>query len=325
MAEQTALSHAGMALPESLESFVQERYPFSAGTVAVTPYKEGHHNQIFLGTGGQLDLPDTFLLRHPKCSEAAAALEASYATRSRLPESFRTPRALDLGRLSCCGMPVMLEEFVEGEHKAFDSLSTEEIRTLAQAVAGIHGNRSDRFSGASGQEPTRNGSYADYLRAMVRESVIERMKTVPSGQYGEARQAIRLGRMQLNGMLVSQAELFGGRAFSLLHHDLNPDNILWRPDGVVFIDCNPTWGDPADDVDYICTNNQVGPDFEWQFREEYAAATGSDEALKRTAAYALKNRLDDMAWSITMLEDNQTAEYEAIYRQRLQLLQAMVG
>lgn len=263
----------------------------------MTPLAGGYHNQVYLCENGPSDLPDKLVVRVPTCPEAARAAEVSATQLEGLP----APQTLHIGRLAISNTPIFLEEYVEGEQRPLDALNLGEIGELANRLAFIHSHTSSRFSDTSGSTPTRSGTYGDYLKAMVTESVTHKLKTLDMTAHVGAHRAIASGIGKLYDLLEANSKAFSACTFSLLHHDLNPGNMLWDSnDLVTFIDWNPTFGDPADDVDYLATNNDVGDDFRRIFLNLYCSATECSDIIDRLNAYTLKNQLDDLAWIIDM-------------------------
>jgi aminoglycoside phosphotransferase (APT) family kinase protein len=294
----------------------------------LTYFDEGHHNTIYLCEYGQNGDRGQFAVRLPKCPEAIAALEADYTVRRALSGDKPVPGLLYFGRLAC-SKPVIFEEFIPGEHKKLDTLTADEIDALGEAIVDLHNITTDQFSDVSGAAPTRTGTYADYIRAMVKESVTDRLAENDMTAYGEAEGLLAAGQEALETTLAEQADLFSEGTFSLLSHDLSWRNIRWPSlecrRRVYLLDSNFTYGDPADDLSYIMVDNNTSPAFNEGLLAAYKSPKGSGKVWERVPAYHLKNRLDDLAWGIMMLERHGGAEYEEGYRQRLISLKTLLG
>ena len=302
---------------DQIVAFVTELGPCEE-PVQVSPLAEGHHNQIFL-CSGPTNLPAQFILRYPKCPTAIDCLEVAYERGGQLPDDLPTPQVLHFGRLAC-GTPVLLEEHVDGSPKNFGELDSAQISALATTVSAIHQRQSSCFSKRSGEAPICSGSYADYLWAMIQESVIDRLQEVDMAKYAVAQPLFTRGIQKLSELVAQNSEAFSSSTFSLLHHDLNQQNILWPADGSAqAIDWNPTYGDPADDLDYIFTDNQTTPAFKQALLSAYVHPPGSGDITARIPAYTLKNNLDDTAWTIMMCEQ-QGDHYISAYHQRVDRL-----
>jgi hypothetical protein len=326
MTEQSVLSHPIELSPEELIAHVQALDSCSMGELQGTPLPKGNHNVAYLCWAGPKCLPEQFVLRYPRCSSAAADMEATdYTQRNLVLDGLRTPKVLRFGRMAC-GMSAIIEEYINGVHKDFDTLTNVEVAALAREVSEVHHRTSAYYSEASGPHSSRSkGTYADYIRCMVAESVTNRLRLVDMTAYAGADEMINRGKKKLEEQLQDQPELFAGEAFSLLHHDLSGNNILWKPDGeVVLIDWNITYGDPADDLDYIFTDNGTSEAFKQAFLAAYTPAKESGDVLARIDTYTLKNRLDDAAWGISMKERNEK-EYKAACEQRLEALRSYLA
>lgn len=290
--------------------------------VQLTPFAEGCHSEMYLcqkiGAVGTSALPPTFLVRYPKGAAGAAMLETCTESQQAELADTASPQVLHLGRLSC-GTPIALEQYIDGTAVSFSQLTAAQITRLAGMVQQIHGRTNDRFSPTAGSRPTEIGTYADYIRATVQESVVGRLQQLPMQQYLEAEHLLRRGLTHFDAKLCQQATAFNGTTFSRLHHDLNQNNVLWRGDEPVPIDWNLTYGDPADDIDYLCTDNQVSATFRQHFVAAYRPTPAMGDVAGRLPLYTLKNRLDDLAWAMTMREAD-TIRYDAAYTQRLDAL-----
>jgi Ser/Thr protein kinase RdoA (MazF antagonist) len=294
MAEQVLEQSVASPVAE-ITSYLRELG--SSDDLLLTPLAEGCHNAVYLCENGPTDFPTKMVVRIPKCPEAARATEANIAYLEGLP----APQALHLGRLAVSGRSILLEEYVEGEEKGLDLLTSAEIDELAAKLASMHSRVSKYFSETSGCGPLRSGTCRDYLLAMVAETVTGKLHGIDTDPYPSVEQVISSGIERLRRITDAESTLYGSDTFSLLHHDLNPGNMLWQPDGsVIFIDWNITFGDPADDVDYVVTNNRASDAFRNAFFEAYAESTGNDDVIARVGAYTLKNQLDDLVWVMLM-------------------------
>lgn len=291
----------------------------------LTPLSGGHHNSVYA-----YEMPEeTVVVRHPKQPEGAVELLAEFDLLHKL-DGHRAPKAIACAQIN--DTPVAFIEFIEGHHKMdFNALLPKEIDELARAMFDIHSLTSDCFSDNSGKEPICDGTHADYLRAMVCESVVDRLQQLrldhDMNHYEPALQIIDKGLQKLDTIVAENPRCFSGTTFSLLHHDLNPENIIWGPDGkVTFIDLNPTYGDPLDDVNYTVVNNQGSPNFQNALLAAYKRIAKCGEiSSARMEAYTLKNWLDDLVWTIAMCEQhkNDPEKYESYalkYAERLDAL-----
>jgi aminoglycoside phosphotransferase (APT) family kinase protein len=87
------------------------------------------------------------------------------------------------------------------------------------------------------------------------------------------------------------------RGFVLLHGDLSSGNILWDGEHVTLID----WefardGDPAEDLAYLVSEQQMPPDLVAEIAEAYVAESGDPWALARLPAWLPLVALDAALW-----------------------------
>jgi len=297
--------------------------------IQLQPLAQGHHNVIYLADNpaSQLGLPSRFVARVPRLAsviegaDQAGSASRQHHKRNNMLDGLPTPQVLYFGRFTC-GLPISFEEYATGQHMDFDDLPAPAIRAFATAISEVHSRQSSAFSNNSGCEPICSGNYADYLWAMVEESVDQRLAAIEDlSPYAEAIELISIKKQELEMTVQANAASFAGSRFSLLHHDLSRNNVMWCPNGgISLIDWNPTYGDPADDLDYIFTDNNTSLQFKQSFLESYQPPAGSGDVYARLQAYTLKNRLDDLAWSMTMRQAI-PKEYHHVYEGRLRALQ----
>lgn len=286
--------------PELLMDHIMQQG--DCGDLRLTALNPGCQSLTYLCENGPSQYPDPFVVQCPQDRAGAENLENQYY-RLKLLRGMCAPRPLYLGRLGA--LPVMFVEYIEGEHKDFNRLTRSETAAFAGAVSLVHSVTESRFSHNSGQMPCREGTYADYIRAMFDESVCARLYRTDLSRYDGAESLLVASKKRLNKMLDSEATLFGGSTFTRLHHDINPRNVLFGPNGeVTLIDWNYTVGDPADDLDYIFTNNNGSPAFRETFLDLYPPNPETGDVIARMDACTLKNRTDDFAWTIERCEQS---------------------
>jgi aminoglycoside phosphotransferase (APT) family kinase protein len=281
------------------------------------PFAEGAHNLVLRGRNGPPGFED-FVVRYPKHPAHDAMLRKEARALALVGDY--APSSLPCDRLGS-DVPFIVQKLVPGESKSFNELDDDEIGKLASTLSAVHTVVSDRFSGRSGEEPTCcDGTYEDYVWAMVHESVTVRLNRFDISPYPEATELLGSGIQVLRTMLDEEADQFRtpNRPFSLQHHDCNEGNVLWLADGTpILIDWNPTFGDPADELAYIFTDNRCNQKFVETFLQNYQPPAGSGDVAARIPMYVLKNLLDDLAWAIEMRELHAEEEWEVIYQQRL--------
>jgi hypothetical protein len=318
----TEISVASPSEPstQALVNFLQELTPSPLENLQLAPLAQGHHNKLFYCQGGPDFLPDRFVLRYPISRTVAATMEDDCRHRMETLKGLRTPQVLHFGRLALSGTPIALEEFVDGKARSLNELSDSEIAAFAGVVSEIHTRTSAAFSTHSGRHSNQIGTHGDYLLAMAKESVTDRLAPIDMRKYEAASWLLHRGMQTLESIANEGSDLFKGSCFSLLHHDLNQDNVLWPTTGPTLIDWNPTYGDQADDLDYIFTDNRTSTTFKQKFLAAYHPPEAAGNVIGRLSAYTLKNRLDDLAWTIEMHEEHQAHTTAAAYLERIELL-----
>ncbi len=283
----------------------------------VESFDAGAHNFVLRGYNGPPGFRD-FVVRYPQHPAHDTALRKDVRVSALVGDL--APRTWYCGQLPS-GPIFVAQELVSGKPKPFNTLNDNEISTLASAISEVHAIASDRFSGRSGEEPSCCGTYEDYVWAMIYESVHVRLGRFDVGSYSEAIELLGIGLRFLPDLLDEQADEFRqpDRSLGLQHHDLNYENALWCPNGTLkIIDWNPTFGDPADELAYIFTDNHCSSAFIETFLQHYRPPAGSGDVVARIPVYVLKNLLDDMAWTIEMRELHPKEEkWITAYHERL--------
>lgn len=322
MTDTVPLRPLGAPTVELLTNHILEQG--DCGDVRLTALSPGYESLTYLCENGPAKYPNPFVVQCPQDRLSAAGLQDQYY-RLQLLQGACAPRPLHLGRLGA--NPVLFVEYIRGEHKDFNQLTDPEIAAFAGAVSLVHSVTDARFSHNSGQMPCAKGTYADYIRAMVDESVCARLYRTDLSRYVGAEALLVAGKNRLDRTLDMGAALFAGRVFTRLHHDINPNNVLFGPSNeVVFVDWNYTVGDPADDLDYIFTNNNGSPEFKRKFLDLYTPHPETGDVLARMDAYTLKNRMDDFAWTIERCEQLPgDPQRRADYQERYNLLDATLA
>lgn len=296
--------------PEQVLTYVQGFGDSSP--VLTAPAQEGHHSKIYICQNGPEVFPDTFIIRHSRKSGGCDEIERQYRQLDHL-DGDMAPRALHFDRpQSLGGLAIAFEEFIPGEAKDLNTASEDETRRLARAIVQIHSHPSAQYSKRSGTPADTSGTYADYLRAMLDESVTQRLASVDLSSYPAAERLFKAGFKKFGRMVTSS--LYQGSKFTRLHHDLSWPNILFGPNGIVCIDWNHTNGDPADDVAYILDDNRTSQKFRSTFLDEYVDTNPRGGAIvERIGACSLKNAQDDYAWAIAMCEHHQACPHAEQY------------
>lgn len=284
----------------------------------IASFAEGAHNLVLRGINGPAGFED-FVVRYAKHPAHDGMLRKEARARAFIGD--QAPRIWQCGRLAS-GRSILLQEYIPGQPRHFNDLNEQEIGNFAVTLSEVHAVVRDRFSGRSGDEPSCcEGTYEDYLWAMIHESVYVRLSHYDVSPYPEAVNLLGQGLRYLRHHLDKQANHFRkpNQPFSLQHHDCNEDNVLWCPDGTIkLIDWNATFGDPVDELAYVFTDNHCSQSFKKEFLKRYLPPEGSGDILARIPAYVLKNLLDDLAWAIEMRELHPGKErWISVYQERL--------
>ncbi len=296
---------------------------FETDDVRLSSLAGGHHNTNFRVIVGPDAAGGEFVLRYPRNGDCSG-IEREFGNLGQLDECL-VPKPIRCEHLPALGVHVMLMEFIDGVHRDFNDLDDDGVHELAGVLTRLHAVKSRQYSPGAGMPPTLSGTYRDYITAMLDESVTIRLRSLDldCDEFRPAKKALQAAWLLLNEFLKDKKELFGESDFSMLHHDLNPYNVLWLPNGGIrLIDLqNVMFGDAADDFDYVSTNNNGTPKFTRTLTERYCALTGCHKVVQRAPAYTWKNRMDHVAWAMTM-ERMYPGNYQEIYQQGLCDLQA---
>ena len=160
--------------------------------------------------------------------------------------------------------PVMCLSYIEGRAHCLNKLPVERLKQLGKTVAWLHSIKADQFDinfyEEEGQQYTNPIDYLisrlewDISRIIPKEDmglppapIIRRFWEVHDRVYRYLLK--KLNRNWLDDHLT----------LSLLHTDLGSDNIVWTPENnPVLIDWEYTrMGDPAEEIAYIFTENQL--------------------------------------------------------------------
>jgi fructosamine-3-kinase len=205
------------------------------------------------------------------------------------------PQVYHLGHDTGINRRVLAMEFIPGDLKDFNTLTNEEITHFAQALGHLHAHQVPYFRAGGGK--LIEGTYSDALDDMLRVCVFARLETIDSTFCPKAVELITIGLKKLKALRATYSQAFTGTSFSRVHHDLHADNILWRNSHPVFIDWEyAQFNDPAQELDYIFTNNNVIPRVKETFLKHYTPPASDHTILERLKVYELVNRLDDLSW-----------------------------
>ena len=276
-------------------------------SVSSLPLEGGQHNVTYLV---RINGKQRFVARfHPKTVRAdgndPTADEFHKLAQTR---GLHAPKAIALLKPDFLSSSLLLMEFIEGTHKDFSVLSDSEISNFARAVADIHTiTREHTFSSNPDLPQDVSGSRLDYIRTIIDTTILARLRSANPSVYAKDRSWIERAQHVLAARIDQHKNAFSGATFSYLHNDIVILNVLWNKGQPTLIDWEvPSFGDPADEVAYIFAINNTSKRFQQVFFDTYEQYIHDATFAERIDIYMLKNRLCDVAWAISMLEEKRT-------------------
>ncbi|HET7060063.1 MAG TPA: aminoglycoside phosphotransferase family protein [Candidatus Saccharimonadales bacterium] len=306
-----------------LKSYIQTLDPkifglSSTDNISLKRLSVGLHNVNFL-----ISFKDRkFVLRFHPGNKLGQDKTADEASGMKLLKDLPVPDVLSVSKPDFLDSSVMIIEFVEGSHQDFNDLSTDKVRALARVVAKIHKIKRNVFSKALGAPPITEGNYENYVKAIFDSSVVHPLSLIDPKLYDDSSEIIAKAGKLLDSALADLAESFVGREFSLMHTDIGRDNVLWVGNDPKIIDWEEiTFGDPADEVSYIFAINNLNEKHQNIFLDEYLSER-TDASLKtRLPIYTLKNRLFDLVWSLSKLQQQKSGQEPQLMQKSSELYQ----
>ena len=224
------------------------------------PYAEGSYALIF-----EVDEPKQATIakvwKNPQNDKTRARHENAALRLLRKHKSTQVPQ--NLGYLP--SETILFEEKIQGKHIV--EFNENAICQLAETLAKIH---TIKFS-AYGKliEPRTKGTQNDYLMAEI-DKLREAFSTSPGKP--ELLTLIEQAIDKLGGEAISSCEAFKKKTFTLIHFDLNRNNILQSNDNdkIIIIDWEQSAaGDNAMDIAKMFFKLNFTEEQKGQFIEEY--------------------------------------------------------
>ena len=161
--------------------------------VHISPLDGGHHNVTYLTKVN--DKP--FVMRfHPNQDHGDHTAEEYKKLQQAGGQ--HAPKALFLGKPDFIDSSVLIMEYVEGEHKDFSTLSSEEIKKLANAVADIHGiTREGIFAKTPDIPEDVEGTYYDYLQSHIDNNILNRLRDADPVIYAKDKPVVQEAEKKL--------------------------------------------------------------------------------------------------------------------------------
>ena len=211
----------------------------------------------------------------------------------------------------CPGVPrlrlVIPEEFFVYDYAPGATVPLEQVNAslivrLARCLACVHSQQHDTYTVWPATIP---------LSGARRDLFFERHGTLRRyGSYEQERWKDVDPRIKIIFTRLASHSLPGDdwdkRTFVQLHGDLSIGNIIWDDAAVTLIDWEyARWGDPAEDLAYLITEQRASREVADNLRTAYLEAGGSEEIWSRVPAYASLVALDSALWWVDYLIDNE--------------------
>jgi aminoglycoside phosphotransferase (APT) family kinase protein len=319
-------------LQNNIEEYLRAADPALFGVTTIervlcTPLEGGTRNITYL-----LRVNDKkFIARfYPKSNEGDPT--ADEFQKLRRARGLHAPQAIALLHPDFLPASLLIMEFVAGQHKDFNKLSRAEITNLARAIADLHTiTREDTYSKNPDEPEDMQGNRLDYLQTIIESTILNRLRAAHPSVYAADKTLVDQALHELEKQVAQNKDAFTSSTFSYLHNDIVILNVLWNNDQPTLIDWeSPSFGDPADEVAYIFAINNVSSEFQQIFLTEYEQRASEPTLRERIDIYMLKNKLFDVAWAISMLDEKRSNsnplleknydQYDGFYAVRLQAL-----
>ena len=201
----------------------------------------------------------------------------------------------------CPGVPrlrllthnMLVHGYVPGAPRDFRNLSDEQLRALGDSLACIHEIAQPAYTPWPNQI-LRPGNRADLLR--FRTDSLKSYDSYADAAGGRIHPELTALMARLSARNVTDPS-WSVRTFSRLHGDLSRGNILWLDDVPAFIDWEYSRiGDPAEDLAYLLTEQDVDVDTAVSLQRAYVEADGAPDVMNRLPTYALFTAVDSVLW-----------------------------
>lgn len=188
---------------------------------------------------------------------------------------------------------LLVHDFVPGAPGPLAGASDGQLGDLAGVLAAIHSHATSTFTVWPAIMP-RTGTRADCFRARLQS--LDHFESYHAGLPPVLHQRIHELIDGLERLSHFEAS-WRGRTFAQLHGDLSAGNILWAGDAVWLLDWEyARQGDPAEELAYLLTEQEL-PRERWDvLRDAYIAAGGLPGVWERLPAYLPLVTLDSALW-----------------------------
>lgn len=201
----------------------------------------------------------------------------------------------------CPGVPrlrllthnMLVHDYVPGAPHDFQDLNDDQLRALGDSLACIHETTQPGFTPWPDQT-LRRGNRAGLLR--FRTGSLKSYDSYADAAGGRVHPELPALMARLSARNVTDPS-WSLRAFSRLHGDLSRGNILWQDDVPAFIDWEYSRvGDPAEDLAYLLTEQDVDVDAAASLQQAYLEAGGAPDVMLRVPTYTLFTAVDSVLW-----------------------------
>jgi thiamine kinase-like enzyme len=172
--------------------------------------------------------------------------------------------------------PVMCMDFISGEQREMKDTLDEDLQRLGTLVRRLHGLPIDDLNDWQPRQP----DLLSYIEERWLGHVLARLSTIryalPMPVQRRLQEAVDLASDSAV-RLRELVELDANQKLVLLHADISGPNLIWAPRPVLIDWEYARLGDPADEVAYLFTQNQLSPPQNAAFWSGYVPGLGDGE------------------------------------------------
>lgn len=165
--------------------------------------------------------------------------------------------------------PVMCMQFIPGDHRELREVQEEDLRRLGAVVRSLHTLPVDDLRD---WEPRELG-LSSYIEERWQGHLASRLSAIRDPLPSPVQQRLRAAVDLVSGSLEplrELVELAPDESLVLLHADISGANLIWAPQPVLIDWEYARLGDPADEVAYLFTQNQLSPSQRGAFWSGYS-------------------------------------------------------
>jgi aminoglycoside phosphotransferase (APT) family kinase protein len=211
------------------------------------------------------------------------------------------PRLLDFQRdSSLFGGPVMCLSYVDGVARSLGDLSAREVRQLATVVGGLHARQ--LLDGDVGYSPSEETSFDVNLLRRFNLDVRTRSLGGPTNMDQDViarySRAFSFTWTIVVAALSEEDWYRPHNRLALLHGDVGVGNIAWGPLPTLIDWEDWRIGDPAEEIAYIFTENDLSHEQQQAFWDGYHDVNGAEVSAiaRRVPVWAPVTLIGSIAW-----------------------------